>query len=142
MVAFNKFNATVEALAEKKINLETDTIKILLTNTLPVATNSTYSDVSAAQVANGNGYTTGGQAVTVSSSGQSSGLYKLILSGTLVWTATGGSIGPFRYAIAYSDTAASKDLLGWWDYSAAITLLVGETLTVTFDGTNGLIQLQ
>lgn len=57
--AFNKFNSFVEAVAEKAHNLGADTLKVMLTNTAPVATNTKYADISATELANGNGYTTG-----------------------------------------------------------------------------------
>lgn len=76
MAAFNKFQPFVEALAEKVHNLQSDTLKVVLTNSAPVATNSQLSNIT--QIANGNGYTTGGAATTVSSSAQTSGTYKLV----------------------------------------------------------------
>lgn len=137
MASFNKFNAFVERLAEKNINLQSDTHKVMLTNTAPVATNSLYSDISSNEVANGNGYTTGGGAATVSSSAQSSGTYKLVLA-DVVFTAS-GAVGPFRYAVLYDVT--SGDLIGWWDYGSSITLANGESFTVDFDGTTGVLQI-
>ena len=57
----------------------------------------------------------------------------------LVLTAS-GSVGPFRYAVIYNDTAASDELIGYADYASDITLATGETFTLDFDGTNGLMQ--
>lgn len=138
MATFNKFNSFVEALAEKVHNLGSDTLKIALSNTAPSAGNTQLSNIT--QISNGNGYTTGGSAVTISSSAQSSGTYKLTLA-DLVFTAAGGSIGPFRYVVLYNDTAANDELIGWYDYGSSITLADGETFTVDFDGTNGVLTL-
>ena len=142
MAAFNKFNAFAAAMPNGGVNLSSDTIKFLLTNTLPVATNSIYSDISATELANGNGYTTGGATATLTSSSQSSGTYKYIASlASPTWTAS-GSMGPFRYVVAYDSTPASnKYLIGWWDYGSALTLAATNTFTVTLDGTNGVFQL-
>ncbi len=138
MATFNKFNAFVEDLAEKVHNLGSDTLRILLTNSAPVAANSVKGDLT--EISAGNGYTAGGTAATTSSSAQTSGTYKLALA-DVVFTASGGSIGPFRYAVLYNDTSASDSLIGWWDYGSSITLATTETFTVDFDGTAGVMTL-
>lgn len=138
MAVFNKFNSFVEAMAEKVHNLGADTLKVVLTNSAPVAANTQLSNIT--QIANGNGYTTGGTTATLTSSAQSSGLYKLVLA-DVVFTAT-GSMGPFRYAVLYNDTATNDELIGWWDYGSSITLASGETFTVDFDPTNGVLTVQ
>lgn len=138
MASFNKFQSFVEALAEKKHDLGADTLKVLLTNVAPVNSNTVKADLT--EISAGNGYTAGGTAVTVTSSAQSSGTYKLIAN-DVVFTASGGSIGPFRYVVIYNDTAANDELIGWWDYGSALTLLNGETFTVNFDDTNGILTL-
>lgn len=139
MAAFNKFNSFVEALAEKKHDLGADTLKVLLTNTTPVATNNVKADLT--EISAGNGYTAGGNTASVTSSAQTSGTYKLVLGDPATWSASGGSIGPFRYAVLYNDTAASKELIGWWDYGSSITLASGESFAVDFDPTTGVLTL-
>ena len=139
MASFNKFNSFVEALAEKKHDLGADTLKVLLTNTAPVATNSVKADLT--EISAGNGYTAGGNTAAVTSSAQSSGTYKLVLGDPATWTASGGSIGPFRYAVLYNDTAANDELIGWWDYGSSITLATGESFAVDFDATTGVLTL-
>lgn len=139
MAAFNKFNSFVEALAEKVHNLGSDTLKVMLTNTAPVATNSVKADLT--EISAGNGYTAGGNTASVTSSAQTSGTYKLVLGDPTTWTASGGSVGPFRYAVLYNDTATNKELIGWWDYGSALTLAAGESFTVDFDPTTGVLTL-
>jgi hypothetical protein len=139
MASFNKFNSFVEALAEKKHDLGADTLKVLLTNTAPVATSSVKADLT--EISGGNGYTAGGNTASVTSSAQTSGTYKLVLGDPATWTASGGSIGPFRYAVLYNDTAASDELIGWWDYGSSITLAAGESFAVDFDPTTGVLTL-
>lgn len=142
MATFVKFNTFVEALAEGAHNLGADSLKVALTNTAPTAASDTgfLPGSSHPPPANTNGYTTGGNAVTISSSAQASGTYKLVLADT-VFTAAGGQLGPFRYAILYNDTAASDQVIGYWDYGASVTLSDGETFTVDFDASNGVLQL-
>lgn len=138
MATFNKFNSFVEALAEKTHNLGSDTLKVMLTNSAPVATNTQLTDLT--EITAGNGYTAGGTAATISSSSQTSGTYKLVLA-DITFTASGGTIGPFQYAVLYNDTASNDELIGYWDNGEAVTLADGETFTVDFDGTNGVLQI-
>lgn len=138
MATFNKFNSFVEAIAEKAHNLGSDTLKVMLTLTAPAAANSVKADLT--EIAAGNGYTAGGTAATISSSAQSSGTYKLVLA-DVVFTASGGSIANFRYAVLYNDTATSDELIGYWDYGSTVTVATGETFTVDFDATNGVLTI-
>lgn len=138
MATFNKFNSFVEDLAEKVHNLGSDVLKVMLTNTAPVATNTVKANIT--EISAGNGYSAGGNTPTITSSAQTSGTYKLVLADT-VFTASGGSIGPFRYAVLYNSTAASQQLIGWYDYGSSITLANTETFTVDFDATNGVLTI-
>lgn len=110
----------------------------MLSNTAPSAANGVKTDIT--EISAVNGYTAGGATATISSSSQTSGTYKLVLA-DIVFTASGGSIGPFRYFVLYDDTSASDQLIGWWDYGSSITLASGESLTADFSATNGVIQL-
>ena len=137
MAVFVKFNKGVEALLEG-INSGSDAWKVALTNRAPVvASDATLAD--ATEISAGNGYTAGGNAASTVSSAQTSGTYKLILSSPATWTAVGGSIGPFQYAVLYDST--TNNLVGYWDYGSAITLSVAETFQVVLDGTNGVFQV-
>lgn len=139
MATFQKFNAFVENIAEGVHNFQSQTLKILLTNSAPAAANTVKADLT--EISAGNGYTAGGATVTTSSSSQTSGTYRLICA-DVTFTAT-GSVGPFRYAVLYNDspTSPADPLIGWWDYGSALTLANGETFTVDFDGTNGVFSL-
>jgi hypothetical protein len=146
MATFNKFQCFVENLAEKVHNLGSDTLKVYLTNTAPnAATHTAYDGVTGttgpAEIAAGNGYTAGGNSAAVSSSAQTSGTYKLVLADPATWTATGAGFGPVRYAVLYNDTAAGKNLIGWWDYASSVTLAAGETFIVDFDAGTGVLTL-
>lgn len=137
MSVFNKFNSFVEAVAEKVHNLQSDSLMIALTDTLPVNTNTQLSNIT--QIAAGNGYTTGGNAAAQSSSAQTGGVYKLVLNDT-VFTAT-GAMAQFRYAVLYNNTATNKELIGWYDYGAEVNLLASETFTVHFDASAGVLTI-
>lgn len=137
MATFNKFNPFVEALAEKVHNLGSDTLKIMLSNTAPSSANGVKADIT--EISAGNGYTAGGNTVTITSSAQTSGTYKLV-GDDVVFTAT-GSVGPLRYAVLYNSTPVAGNLIGWWDYGSSVTLASGDTFTVDFNGTNGILQL-
>jgi hypothetical protein len=138
LATFNKFNSFTEALAEKVHNLGSDTLKILLTNTPPVATNTVKANLT--EIGAGNGYSAGGPTVTVSSSAQTSGTYKLVIDDVTI-TASGGSIGPFQYFVLYNDTASNDELIGYWNYGSAVTLANGESITADFSASNGCLQI-
>lgn len=145
MASFVKFNCFVENIAEKVHNLGADTLKVYLSNAAPnVGTNTAYDGTTGstgpAEIAAGNGYTAGGNSAAITSSAQTSGTYKLVLADPATWTAT-GTVGPFQYAILYNDTASPKALIGYWNYGSAVTLASGETFTVDFDPTTGVLTL-
>lgn len=139
MATLNKFNCFVEDVAEKAHNLGADTLKAALTNTAPTAGQTTWNTTDHPAPTNANGYTAGGNTLTISSSAQTGGTYKLVLADT-VFTASGGTLGAFRYVVIYNSTASAKPI-GWYDYGSSITLNDGETFTVDFDATNGFITL-
>lgn len=138
-VPFNKFNQFVADLTNKVHNLGTDVLKLMLTNVAPVATNSVKADIT--EIGAANGYTAGGNQVTQISNGQVGGLETLKLNGAS-WAASGGPISPFRYVVLYNSTPGTGPLIGWWDFGATLNISPGQGFKVTFDGTNGVLQLQ
>ena len=52
----------------------------------------------------------------------------------VTWTASGGTIGPFQWAVIYNDTATSPldALVGYYNHGSAVTLQIGESFTVDF----------
>jgi len=140
MATYNKFDQFVEDLAKKVHNLSSDQLKIALTNTAPVAGNSVYADLtSPLATTNLSGATP--YNVTTTSCEQTSGIVKLILV-DLVLTAT-GAVGPFQYVVLYNDTPTSPadPLIGFWTATSAITMANGDTFTVDFNATDGVLQL-
>lgn len=140
MVAFNKYHCFVEDLAGKTHDLISDTLKVALTNTAPNASTH-YVLAQIGEIAEANGYTAGGNRSIQSSPRQIGGTYTLVSGDPATWTASGGTIGPFRYAVLYNATAAGGALIGWWDYGASITLNTGESFTVVFDAANGVLTI-
>jgi hypothetical protein len=137
MAAFNKFQSFTKDVAEGKINLASDQLKVALTNVAPVATNAVLADLTEISYTNAST-----RNITTSSSTQSGGVYKLTVA-DLVITASGGSVGPFRYVAVYDDTPTSpaKPLIGWYDYGSSTTINAGETFTTDFDQANGLLTI-
>jgi hypothetical protein len=136
MAALNKFNDYVEQEAKAVHNWAAHTFKVALTNTLPVATNTILADIT--QIAATGGYVAGGYALDSVVLSETGGVAKVTIADEVI-TATGGSIGPFRYAVVHNDSATSPAdaLFGWYDYGSSITLLDTESFTLDFDGTNG-----
>ncbi len=151
MASFNKFNQFVEDVANKVHNLGSDSLKVMLTNTAPNAADVRFdtsvdlrleATSNALDLTTGGGYTACGAAVTTTSCVQTSGTLKLVLA-DVVFSATTG-FGPFRYAVLYNNTggaAATRPVIGWWDYGSAVTLLALETFTVDFDASAGVLTI-
>lgn len=135
MATFNKFQTFVEALAEKAHNLGSDQLVLALTNTVPAATDAALTSITEISYTN-----CSSRNITTISSAQTTGTYKLVLA-DLVLTASGGTVGPFRYCVVFNDTSVTDLLIGYYDYGSSITLQDGETLTVDFDASLGVIQL-
>jgi len=141
MAAFVMIEAFVEHLAEGAHDLGADTLKIALTNTaVDETSDALLTDLT--EITAENGYSSGGSAVTISSSTQTDGTYKLVLA-DLVFTASGGSFGPLRYAVLYNDTPSSplNPLIGYWDFGSSVTIADTETFTCDFNATTGVLTI-
>lgn len=138
-VALTKVDKFALNVGSKVFNLATDQLKVALTNTAPTAaTDNQFSDlVSPLATTNLSGATPFN--ITTTSFTQTSGTAKLILA-DLTLTAT-GAVGPFRYVVLYSDTAANKELIGSYDYGSSVTLAAADTFKLDFDQTNGVLTI-
>lgn len=134
MAVYNKFQDFVEQLllAKHDFSAAGHVFRIYLSNAVPSASlDALKADL--AEIAGGNGYTAGGEDVQ-NTMAESAGT--ATVTGTkVVWTASGGTIGPFQYVVHYNDTQATPldPLVNWWDYGSALTLQAGETFTVKFN---------
>lgn len=125
MATFTKFNSFVEALAEKVHNLGSDQLVVALTNTAPTASNTVLANITQITYTN-----LSSRNITTSSSSQTAGTYSLVLA-DLTLTAS-GSVGPFRYAVIYNDTALNDELIAYYDYGSSITMATSETFLIDF----------
>ena len=128
MAAFNKFQDFVEQLCKKNHDLNADAIKVFLTDEAPLAGDTVKGDM--VELSTGGGYTAGG--VDIQNTAAESGGTMTMTGVDVVFTASGGTIGPFRYAVLFNDSGATKYLVGYYDYGSSITLADGETFTVDF----------
>lgn len=133
-----KVRTFTNALMNKKINLETDTFKLLASNIAPNVAHAVKTDLT--EIATGNGYSAGGPTVPNPT------VTQLLGKGTfdgddVTITASGGSIAAFRYLWLYSDTAASKDLVCYFDLGASQTLTTGQVLTLNINA-SGILSIE
>lgn len=137
MAAFNKFNTFSGDMGKEIHDLPNDTIKIFLTNQLPLATNTVKANIT--EIAAGNGYTTGGIAVPVTWTNVGA-LWTLAGTSDSLWTAAGGAIAQFRYVVAYNDSSPSKSLVSWYDYGSVLTVSDGEEFKANSNTTLATLQ--
>jgi hypothetical protein len=130
MAAYNKFYDYSEQKNRAVHNWGSATFKLMLTNVAPVATNSVKADLT--EISAGNGYTAGGTALTGVSISETTGV-TTVQANQVTFTASGGAIATFRYYVLYNDTAASDNLVAWWDHGVAVNLADGDSFTVKFN---------
>lgn len=124
-------NNTRTYLLDGTFDLNTDTLKIaLFQSTSNIGASSTDYASLTNEVANANGYTTSGNAVTGSLSGTTTVTFDT--TDPTAWTASGGSIVA-RFAVLYevSGNVIAYCLLD--DAPADVTVTTGNTLTLTIN---------
>lgn len=145
MATFTFFDEFLKYLCDGTVDLDGDTFKAILSDTAPTAaTDTVYSDVSGNELATNYGYTAGGvtlSSVTWAETGAGTGVWQFT-SADFSWTASGGTIGTFRYVIVYDDTPTSPadPLVGYLDNGSSISITDGNSFTVDV-GANGIFQL-
>lgn len=136
MAAFTFFDEFKNYLGDKQIDLSADTFKLYLTNTAPVvATHQVKADLAGITVENGYDEITITTPTWQETAG-GSGIWRFAGDADEVWTASGGSFGPFQYVILYDDTPAATPtdpLVGYWDYGSSISITNGNTFTLDLD---------
>ena len=137
-VALTLFDLFDQDIGKKIHNLGSDSFVALLTNTLPAQTTAeAISDIT--QIANGNGYTTGGVSLTSVTWAQVSGGTWMFSAAAFSWTSSGSGMATFRYGVIANSTASK--LVGWWDHGSGLSVAVGSQYQVTPDQTNGLFRV-
>lgn len=106
-------------------------ILLATTQTFDIDADDGYTQLTAKELANGSGYTTGGAtmaggAVAVDDVNDRADA----TWNNVVWTAAGGSIGPSPRAVIFDDTHASDAAAGDIDFSGEQTATDGGTFTV------------
>ena len=129
---WNKFDDFSEQLVLGVHDFDSNVFKVVLASALPSASDTQLSQITT-QLSTGGGYTSGGEATTISVTASGG---TTTVSGTQVqWTGSGGGFGPFRYAILYNDstTTPTDALIAWFDYTSTISVNAGETFTLKFN---------
>ena len=133
-IAYNKFNDFTEQLMRGVHDWDAHVFRVALTNTAPSATDASWlPGTTAPPPAAANGYPAGGIVTTISIA-ETAGT--TTIQGTqAVFTAAGGTIGPFRYIILYNDTSSSPAdaCIAWWDYGSSQTINDTESFTFQFN---------
>ena len=128
MANYTKFQCFVEDLAEGKHNLASDTLKVALSSNANAP--SASLDVKLTDITTIASPAVDSVTLTVSSSSQTAGTYKLVLADKTMTASA--DVGPFQYVIIYNDTHLDKPLIAWYDYGSEITLHANDTFKLDF----------
>jgi len=131
LVSYNKFHDFALQLGKGVHQLNVHTLKVYLSNAAPDADLHTIK-ANLAEIVAVNGYPAGG--VDIQNEYTESGGVGTVSAVDVIFTASGGSFGPFRYVIIYNDTPTSPadPLICWWDYETSVIVNDGETFLVDF----------
>jgi len=133
MVAFTKFNVFATDVAAgthaSAINGDSDTLKVYLTNTQPVVTNTTFG--TPGEITMTNCDVNPGGADVGNTASPSNGVITVTSADTVTFTASGGAMPTFQFAVLYNSTSSNK-LIGWWDNGSSVDLAADESFTVDF----------
>lgn len=140
-VSARLFGRFMETLGQKELNLETDTIKVMLCTSSYVPDQDTHdykSDVTNEVV--GTGYDAGGKTLTGVSWSYNASTNTMVLDATDVsWT---GSTIVARSAVLYDATPgsdATRPLIGYVDFGADVSTTAG-TFQITWNA-SGIVNL-
>lgn len=135
MVAATKATQFTKDLIDGLHDFDAHTFRVAMSNAAPNAAHAVLASIT--QIANGNGYTTGGS-TTACTTSTLAGVAKCAFI-DVVYTSASAGMAAARSAHLYNDTSASDSVIQSYDYGSSFTLLVGETVTVDFDATNGVL---
>lgn len=129
MATFSKFQDYAEQLASGAHHFQAagDKLMVYLTNNAPdAAADAILTDLVG--ISEENGYA----AADIQNDMSETAGTATVTAVDVTWTASGGSFGPFQYAVIYNDTHASKALIGYIDYGAPITITAPDQFKVDF----------
>ena len=141
-VSVNFYNSFIEDIGLQRMNLSTDTFKVILVNGYVFnATHASKASISS-ELGTGNGYTSGGETLDQTWS-FSSGLTKFDANDVSWLVDVGGTIGPCTGAIIYNDTSTDPTddrLVCYIDFGATETAGASTEFKIVFD-TNGIFTI-
>jgi hypothetical protein len=133
IATYQKAQDFVEQIGRGAHLLHSHTFNIFLATEFPSPSlDALKADVT--EVTTGNGYTTGGIALTGVTWVETAGTATFTCTNDPSWTASGAGIANIRSAVLFNDSQATpaKPLVASWDYGSTITLLAaGESFSVT-----------
>jgi len=128
MATYTKFQQFVEDLAHGVHNFDSNTLKVAFSNASNAP--SASANVKLADITTIVATNLGDLSLSVSSSSQISGTYKLVVADKTL-TAS-GAVPAFRYVIIYNDTATDDPLICFFDYGSEVTLAKDDTFKLDF----------
>jgi len=133
MATYVKFQDFIEQLGKgvHLLHAGGHTLKAYLSNATPSVSADTIKS-ELAEITAEHGYSAGGN--DVQNDWSETGGTGTLTGVDITITASGGTVGPFRYVVLYNDTSASPadPLICYWDYGSSITLQDGESFTINF----------
>ena len=122
-------------LADKQLNLDTDTLKFILMKsgyTFNQDADATYANISANELAAGNGYLQNTTVFTTSTvtEDDTNNWAEVVLNDIYI-IASGGDIGPTPGFIIYDDTSADDTIIGYWKFDIEKTASGGFSHGIT-----------
>lgn len=141
-VTIQFYDHFLEIMGDGTLDMDGDSFKLALMTSSHsfTSTHTQWTDVSANEIAAGNGYTATGQTLTTVTWAQTSGTVKLDAD-DVPWTASGGAIATTRHGILYDDTHANDLLIASMDWDADKTPNDGDILTIKWDASNGIFTI-
>jgi len=133
-VTVNWYDHVSEILGDGTLDMDTHTFKIILLNSTHTfnAAHTQLSEITANQLATGNGYTQDNKALASVTWTQTSGT-STFDAADVQWTASGGAIGPARHAVIYDDTATNDEIVCNINFGADKTADDGTTFNINFN---------
>lgn len=136
--AWQVYNKFKEYMGDNTIDMDAAIFKMSLVKggtTVSDKTLSQWQQLSAIEVASGNGYVGNGRTVSGATwgAGASAGQTRFAAPNDVIWTATGGAIQSIKYAVIFvsSPTSAGLEKLVCWSRLSSTQFSMASTNTLT-----------